>query len=176
MTQPAEAIKAMPADQPPPLRTSRVFQAPRQTVFRAWSTAEHVKNWFSPQTFSVAEAKVEMWVGGAFEVCMLSPTGEKHWVRGVFVEVAPYSRLVIDMHAAGLHDRRLFRAYTEVTFADAPGGGTRMDVVQTYTFLDASVAAPMIAGAAEGWRATLDKLEQEVARMSSTHQISGARQ
>ena len=40
-----------------------------------------------------------------------------------------------------------------------------MDVVQTYTFIDPSMAAWMVAGAPEGWRTTLDKLEQEVVRL-----------
>ena len=39
------------ARKPPPLRLSRVFHAPRETVFRAWSSAEHVKRWFSPETY-----------------------------------------------------------------------------------------------------------------------------
>ena len=165
MAQSTDAENAAALRQPPPLKISRTFHARRETVFKAWSTAEHVKNWFSPQTYSVPDARVEMRVGGAFEVCMLSPSGEKHWTRGIFVEVTPHSRLVIDMHATDLQGRPLFRAYTEVTFTDALGG-TRMDVVQTYTFVDPSMAAPMVAGAPEGWRTTLDKLEQEVLRMS----------
>ncbi len=97
---------------------------------------------------------------------MLSPAGTKHWTRGTFVEVTPHSRLVIDMHATDLDGRKLFRAYTEVTFSDNPAAETTMDVVQTYTFVDPAMAAPMVAGAPEGWRTTLDKLEQEVLRMS----------
>jgi uncharacterized protein YndB with AHSA1/START domain len=165
MARSTDADNAAALRQPPPLRISRTFHARRETVFKAWSTADHVKNWFSPETYSVPDARVEMRVGGAFEVCMLSPSGEKHWTRGIFVEVTPHSRLVIDMHATDLQGRPLFRAYTEVTFADALGG-TRMDVAQTYTFVDPSMAAPMVAGAPEGWRTTLDKLEQEVLRMS----------
>ncbi len=161
MAQPSDATP----QQPPPLRISRTFHARRATVFRAWSTAEHVKNWFSPATYSVPEATVDMRVGGAFEVCMLSPSGVRHWTRGTFMEVTPDSRLVIDMHAVDQQGRKLFRAYTEVTFVDALGG-TRMDVVQTYTFMDPAMAAPMVAGAPDGWRTTLDKLEQEVLRMS----------
>jgi len=149
--------------QPEPLRLSRVFHARRETVFRAWSSAEHVKRWFSPETYSVSDAKIEMHVGGPFEVCMRSPTGEEHWIRGTFVEVAPYGRLVIDMRVDGHAGEPLFRAYTEVDFSDALGG-TRMDVVQTYTLLDPSMAW-MVAGAPEGWRTTLDKLEKEVVRM-----------
>jgi uncharacterized protein YndB with AHSA1/START domain len=68
------------------------------------------------------------------------------------------------MRATDSAGQPLFRAYTEVEFSDALGG-TRMDVVQTYTFIDPSIAAPMVAGAPEGWRTTLDKLEKEVVRM-----------
>ncbi len=149
--------------QPEPLRISRVFHAPRNTVFSAWSTAEHVKRWFCPETFTVPEAKVDMRVGGAFEVCMRSPAGEEHWTRGSFVEVVPNTRLVVDTHVTDGSGKELFGAYTEVDFADALGG-TRMDVVQTYTILDPSVAW-MVSGAPEGWRSTLDKLEKEVVRM-----------
>ena len=159
-----EVKKDATLQQPAPLRLSRVFHARRETVFKAWSSADHVKRWFSPETYSVSDAIVEMRVGGAFEVCMRSPRGEEHWSRGTFVEVAPHTRLVIDMRVTAPAGGELFRAYTEVDFSDALGG-TRMDVVQTYTFVDPSIAAPMVAGAPEGWRTTLDKLEKEVLRM-----------
>jgi uncharacterized protein YndB with AHSA1/START domain len=132
-------------------------------VFKAWSSADHVKRWFSPETFTVSDAKVQMHVGGPFEVCMRSPTGEEHWIRGRFVEMAPRTRLVIDMHVADSSGKPLFRALTEVDFSDALGG-TRMDLVQTYTLIDPSMAW-MVAGAPDGWRTTLDKLEKEVVRL-----------
>src|SRR5580693_6013653 len=156
MAQMIEARKDAAARQPPPLRFSRVFHARRETVFKAWSSADHVKRWFSPETFTVSDAKVQMHIGGPFDVCMRSPAGQEHWTRGTFVEVTPHTRLVIDMYAVGGNGEKLFRAYTEVDFSDAPGG-TRMDVVQTYTFFDPSIAGPMVAGASEGWRTTLDK-------------------
>jgi len=149
--------------QPPPFRISRVFHARREMVFKAWSSADHVKRWFSPETFTVPDAKVEMRVGGPFEVCMRSPAGEEHWIRGTFAEVTPQTRLVIDMRVTDKAGNPLFGADTEVDFADALGG-TRMDVVQTYTLIDPSMAW-MVAGAPEGWRTTLDKLEKEVVRM-----------
>jgi uncharacterized protein YndB with AHSA1/START domain len=146
-----------------PLRLSRVFHARRETVFKAWSTAEHVRRWFSPETFTVPDATVDMRVGGPFELCMRAPSGEQHWLRGRFVEVVPHCRLVIDMLVSDRAGKALFEAYTEVTLEDARGG-TRMDLVQTYTLRDPSVAW-MVAGAPEGWRSTLDKLEKEVVRM-----------
>ena len=164
MAQVSEAKKDAAVQPSPSLKLSRVFHARRETVFKAWSSADHVKCWFSPETFTVSDAKVQMQVGGSFDVCMRSPAGEDHWTRGTFIEVTPHTRLVIDMHVTDSAGEPLFRAYTEVDFSDVLGG-TQMDVVQTYTFIDASIAAPMVAGAPEGWRTTLDKLEKVVARM-----------
>ena len=173
MTDAHDGQNAAGRQHPAPLRLSRTFKARRETVFNAWSTAEHVRNWFSPRTYSTPDATVDMRAGGAFDVCMCSPAGERQWVRGTFVEVTPHTRLVIDMHAMDAQDRPLFRAYTEVDFTDAPGGGTTIHIVQTYTFLDPAMAAPMVAGASEGWRTTLDKLEQEVGRMSDAAATDG---
>ena len=147
----------------PELRVSRTFPAARMTVFKAWSSPGHVKRWFCPAGFTVPEAKVQMHVGGPFEVCMRSPGGVDYWTRGRFTEVVPFDRLAIDMHAIDEGDRRLFTAHTLVTFAD-DGAGTRMDVLQTYTVYDPA-ALSMIHGAPTGWKQTLDRLEAELARM-----------
>jgi len=163
MSKPSQAATQTSPKELPPLRLSRTLHAPRATVFRAWSSAEHVKRWFCPETFTVPEATVEMRVGGPFAVCMRSPTGEIHWTRGSFVEVTPTTRLVIDADVTDAAGKKLFRAFTEVDFADTLGG-TRMDVTQTYTVLDPAFAW-MPKGAPEGWRTTLDKLEREVVRM-----------
>ncbi|HTU55909.1 MAG TPA: SRPBCC family protein [Acetobacteraceae bacterium] len=159
----APAIEAKPGVEQPPLILSRLFHARRATLFRAWSTAEHVKRWFSPESFSVPEARVEMRLGGPFELKMRSLAGEEHRLRGTFVEVVPDQRLVIDIEVADATDKPLFRALTEVDFSDAPGG-SRMDLVQSYTLIDPAMAW-MVAGAPEGWRTTLEKLEKEAVRM-----------
>jgi uncharacterized protein YndB with AHSA1/START domain len=156
----SQANKTATIVQPPPLRLSRVLHARRETVFNAWSTADHVKRWFSPAPCLTAEARVEMRAGGPFEICMALPSGARHWVRGIFVEVTPVSRLVIDMRVTDDAGVLLFTAYTEVDFSDALGG-TRIDVVQSYTLSDPAVAAGMVQGASAGWRTTLDQLEKE---------------
>jgi uncharacterized protein YndB with AHSA1/START domain len=144
---------------------SRVLAASREIVFQAWSSADHVKHWFCPAQYSVPEAQVELRVGGAFTVCMQSAQGQRHWTRGRFTEIVPNSRLVIDMQVFDAQDKLLFRALTEANFAEQRGGSTRMDVKQTYTVFEALVAKPMIQGAPEGWRETLDRLEHELARI-----------
>jgi uncharacterized protein YndB with AHSA1/START domain len=158
---------------PAPLRVSRVFSAPRETVFKAWSSADHIKRWFCPDGYSVPEAKVEMRVGGAFEVCMRSPEGVDHWTKGTFTEVVAPERLAIDHHIIDpCGGGPLFSAVTAVAFIDNGRGSTLMEVVQTYSVADAAQAEPMLKGAPEGWRQTLDKLEAEVTRM---HRQEGAR-
>lgn len=161
----AQASEAKPNEtgRPQPLKLSRLFHAPRETVFKAWGDAEAVKRWFCPETFTAPHASVDMRVGGEFDVCMRSPSGEEHWVRGRFVEVAPPNRLVIDMLCTEAGGAPLFRAYTEIDFADALGGA-QMNVTQTYTMIDPSKEW-MVAGAPDGWRSTLDKLEREVIAM-----------
>jgi len=150
--------------QPAPLVVARTFAAAPALVFQAWSSAEHLRNWFCPAAYSVPEANVEFKVDGVFQVCMRSPQGTDHWTKGKFVEVVPHSRLAIDMHAVDARDAILFRAYTVVTFAEQPGGRTRMEVTQHYT-PHQPLAAQMIAGAEQGWSQTLDRLQQEVLRI-----------
>ena len=159
----SQAGETKPGAAGKPLTLSRVVHAQRETVFKAWTAAEHVKRWFSPEGYTIPEAEIEPRVGGAFSLAMRSPAGEVHWIRGSFVEIAPPTRLVIDMRVTDAAGKALFRAYTEVDFSDTLGG-TQLDVVQTYTVLDPA-AAWMVGGAPEGWRSTLDKLEQEVVRM-----------
>lgn len=149
----------------PPLLVTRVFKAPRELVFEAWSSAEHLQRWFCPALFSVPEARIEFRAGGAFDICMRSPAGEEHWTRGHYIEIVPHSRLVIDMQVLGQGPEALFRARLEVAFA-VEAGGTRLEVMQTFTPLDPQ-AVPMIQGAPQGWSQTLDRLEQEVARMGA---------
>jgi uncharacterized protein YndB with AHSA1/START domain len=152
--------------EPAPVRVSRAFATPRKTVFQAWSTADHIKRWFCPDGYSVPEAKVEMRVGGAFEVCMRSPEGVDHWTRGTFAEVVAPARLTIDHQVIDpCGGGPLFSALTRVIFSDAPGGGTLMEVVQTYSAAGAAQAEQMLKGAPEGWRQTLDKLGAEVDRI-----------
>ena len=148
-----------------PLRISRTFHAPRALVFKAWASSESVKRWFSPADFTLPEARVNMHIGGPFEVLMRSPQGEEHWARGRFVEVKELERLVIDFTVEDTKGHALFGAYTEVDFSDVLGG-TRMDVTQTYTVLDPD-AAWMAEGAPQGWAQTLDNLAAELRRMQT---------
>ena len=142
---------------------SRVYPARRDLVFKAWSSAEHVRNWFTPPGLSTPHVEVEMRVGGPFVICMQMPNGLQHWTRGTVVQVTLNEHLAIDMRVTDAAGRLLFRAYTDVTFSEVVGG-TRLDVVQTYSELTPE-AEMAIAGAPQGWAGTLDNLGAEIKRM-----------
>lgn len=146
----------------PPLAVSRRIAAPRAAVFAAWSNADSIRRWFSPAYFSVSEATIDFRPGGVFAVCMKAPNGQEFWSKGHYVEIVPGERIVSEANAIGLMGRPAFTARTTATFAD-DGGGTRLDVRQEYTVFDPMMAGAL-AGASEGWRTTLDKLEAEVGR------------
>ncbi|MBV9394214.1 MAG: SRPBCC domain-containing protein [Methylobacteriaceae bacterium] len=147
-----------------PLVVTRTFAAPRSLVFKAWSTAEHMKRWFCPEGFTVPEAEIDFRPGGTCTICMRSPAGQDMWSRGKYIEVSPPERLVFTSEVAnGMIPA--FTAHTTVTF-EAEGPGTRMTVRQVYDIHDENFRFA-IEGASEGWRTTLDKLEQEIARMQN---------
>jgi uncharacterized protein YndB with AHSA1/START domain len=154
-----------PGIRPAPLVISRTFGAPRHLVFKAWSTAAHIKRWFSPEGCAVPHAEVDFRTGGVFVVCMHLPTGEDHWARGAFDEVSPLDRLAFTA-AVSFGDAERFTVHTLVTFEDA-GDGTRMTVRQDFDIHDPAFLSA-VDGSAEGWRTTLDKLEREVARIKTT--------
>ena len=147
-----------------PLVISRVFAAPRARVFKAWSTADHMKRWFSPDGYTVPEAEIDFRPGGVCAVCMRSPDGQDFWSRGTYIEISPPDRLVLTTSIADGGVPK-FTAHTTVVFEDE-GAGTRMTVTQAYELHDEAFRGA-IDGAPEGWRTTLDKLEREVARIQS---------
>jgi uncharacterized protein YndB with AHSA1/START domain len=149
---------------PEPLVIERHFDAPRAIVFQAWTTAEHMKNWFSPEHFTTPEAVIECRPGGRFDLCMQAPDGQKFWNHGRFIDVVENESLSFE---AGAHvddsGNAPFAVRTFVTFAD-DGDGSLMSVRQEYEIYDEAAKA-MVGGAPEGWRTTLNKLEAEVARI-----------
>lgn len=154
-----------------PLVISRRFPAARDLVFRAWSSAEHMKRWFSPESYTVPEAEIDCRPGGVFAICMRSADGQVSWCRGTYVEVVPSERLKFS--AVVIVDGvPRFTAHTTVTFADDEAG-TRMTVHQAYDIHDEAFITA-VKGAPVGWRTTLDKLAQEVARMQNAHKRSVA--
>ncbi len=91
MTAPSGATTT-PAGQE--LVITRVFAAPRGVVFRAWTEAGQLERWFGPKGFTVTSCTMNVRPGGGWRLCLRSPEGTDHWVRGVYREVVEPERLV----------------------------------------------------------------------------------
>src|SRR3989442_3742388 len=72
----------------------RVFDAPRQRVWKAWTEPERLKRWWGPRTFTAPVAKIDLRVGGAFLYCMRQADGKDIWGTGVYREIVPLKRIV----------------------------------------------------------------------------------
>ncbi|MEN8166150.1 MAG: SRPBCC domain-containing protein [Pseudomonadota bacterium] len=81
------------------LEMKRVFNAPCEQVFRAWTDAEALRNWFAPtDDFSTTVLELDVRVGGRYTIEMLEPNGETHTVSGEYVLIEPPHRLAFTWH------------------------------------------------------------------------------
>jgi len=97
---------------------TRIFDAPRSLVFKAWTESEHMARWWGPRGFKSTVLRNELRLGGAYRIHMLGPDGD-HWTQGVYREVVPPERLVM----VG-------------SWADADGNPTRPETTVTLLFED----------------------------------------
>jgi uncharacterized protein YndB with AHSA1/START domain len=133
---------------------TRIFDAPKSLVFKAWTEREHLVHWSAPHGFTITHCEGDLRPGGAWRCCMRSPDGTDHWLGGVYREIAPPERLVFT-HAWEDEDGRPgHETLVTATFAEQDGK-TR------FTFHQAvfeSVAAR--DSHREGWTECLDRLEE----------------
>ncbi|HUF03923.1 MAG TPA: SRPBCC family protein [Aridibacter sp.] len=72
----------------------RVINVPRELVWKAWTDAEQLKQWFVPKPWSVADCRIDVRPGGEFYTVMRSPEGEEFPSAGCYLEVVANERLV----------------------------------------------------------------------------------
>ena len=72
----------------------RIFEAPRELVWKTWTEPERVKRWWGPKGFTAPVCKVDLRVGGVYLYCMRSPEGKDYWSTGVYREIVPFERIV----------------------------------------------------------------------------------
>ncbi|QBK04624.1 SRPBCC domain-containing protein [Hylemonella gracilis] len=135
------------------LALTRVFDAPRPLVFRAWTDPEQMARWAAPRGFSRGQASSDVRVGGAYRACIRSPEGQDHWVHGVYREIVEPERLV--MTHGWLDDQGQPGPMTlvTVTFEELGPRQTRMNFLQTGFASTASRE-----GHHEGWASSFEQL------------------
>ncbi|HXV19601.1 MAG TPA: SRPBCC domain-containing protein [Desulfuromonadales bacterium] len=73
---------------------TRVFKAPRDLVWQAWTEPETMKRWWGPKGFTAPVCRIDLRVGGVYHNCMRSPEGQDFWSTGIYREIVPSERLV----------------------------------------------------------------------------------
>jgi uncharacterized protein YndB with AHSA1/START domain len=66
---------------------TRIFDAPGELLWKAWTEPESVKRWWGPKNFTSPFAKIDLRVGGTYLYCMRSPEGQDFWSTGVYREI-----------------------------------------------------------------------------------------
>jgi uncharacterized protein YndB with AHSA1/START domain len=115
--------------------TSRLFDAPRDLVWRCFTEPERMMAWFGPKGSVVVAAKMDLRVGGTYHGAMRDELGRIMWAKFVYREITAPERLVwvhsFSDEAGGLTRHPLSPSWplellTTVIFAEEPGGKTRV--------------------------------------------------
>ena len=142
---------------------TRIIDAPRELVFKAWTDPKHMAQWWGPRYFTNPICEMDVRPGGAILIHMRGPDGVIYPMKGVFHEIVEPERLVFTSSA--FDDEQgspLIESLTTVTFAEHEGK-TKLTVHAVVTRAEAG-AERALAGMEEGWNQSLDKLTELLAR------------
>ena len=147
-----------PADDERDLVLTRLIDAPREQVYRAWTDPELLTQWFAPQPWSTPHAELDVRPGGASCIVMRSPEGQDFPNHGVYLEVVENERLVFTdaYRSAWVPSEKPFMTVV-LTFEDE-GGKTRYTArVRHWSLEDRAEHERM--GFHEGWGQCTEQLE-----------------
>ena len=104
---------------------TRLFDAPPEKVFRAWTEPALIKQWFAPLPWTTPRAEIDLRPGGASLIVMRSPEGDDYPNQGVYLEVVKNERLVFtDAYTRAWEPSQQPFMTVVLTFEDT-GGKTR---------------------------------------------------
>jgi uncharacterized protein YndB with AHSA1/START domain len=141
----------------PQATITRVFDAPRELVFAAFTDAKHLKHWWGPAMFTNPVVEADARPGGRVYIEMRAPDGTVFPMNGAFRELVRPERLVLTSTAMeDEHGVPMLEGVTTITF-EAQGGRTKVTLHATLVKV-APQAAGAAAGMEQGWTESLDKL------------------
>src|SRR5215475_1485763 len=141
---------------------TRVFDAPRALVWKAWTNPTMMAQWFGPRGFTNPVCELDVRVGGRLRIVMRGPDGNDYPMKGEFREVSVPERLVFTNIATDSEGKHLLEGETTVTFSEK-GGKTTL-TLKTYASGLVPIAPQMLAGMEAGWSQSIDKLQELVDR------------
>ncbi|HZX86227.1 MAG TPA: SRPBCC family protein [Reyranella sp.] len=143
---------------------TRLINAPRAKVYRAWTDPELLKQWFAPKPYTTPIVEIDVRPGGSAYFVMRDPDGKDLPNRGVYLEVVPNEKLVsTDAYVKAWEPSEKPFMTLILTFEDE-GGKTRYTArVRHWTVADREAHEKM--GFHEGWGLCTDQLEALVEKI-----------
>ena len=148
---------------------TRVFDAPRELVWKAWTDPQYVMQWWGPKGFTAPVCKIDFRVGGKFLWCMKSPDGQVGWNGGEYHEIVPHEKIVYSMYLSdsegnkidpaglGIEQEAIDGAYDVTLFEDLGNGRTKLTIIG-----NEPMASAKDSGQWEGWNETLEKVAADL--------------
>ena len=138
---------------------SRVYDAPRDLVFQAWTEVDRFASWFGPRGFTTTIHEADFRVGGRLRFDMTAPDGKVYDNRIAFLEITRPALLVFDHGSDRDDDPARFRV--TLTFDEQGNGKTVLTLRQLHPTAELR-AAKVGFGAVELGYQTLDKLAEHL--------------
>jgi uncharacterized protein YndB with AHSA1/START domain len=146
------------------LSLSRIIDAPREKVFKAWTDPELLKQWFAPLPWTTPHAELDVRPGGANLIMMKGPQGQEFPNRGVYLEVVENERLVFTDAYTGAWEPAEKPFMTVILTFDDHGGKTKYTArVRHWSVADRETHEKM--GFHAGWGQCADQLEALVSKL-----------
>jgi uncharacterized protein YndB with AHSA1/START domain len=143
---------------------TRVFDAPRELVFRAWTDSKHMAQWWGPKNFTNRVEQMDVRLGGAWRIIMCAPDGNEFPAQGVYREIVPPERLAFSNLAVDKDGHVIIDGFTTVTFADH-NGKTKL-TLETRGVAKVAYAANYLKGMEAGWTQSLERLAESLEKAS----------
>jgi uncharacterized protein YndB with AHSA1/START domain len=146
------------------IEVSRTFDAPLETLWKAWTEPEQFMKWYGPKGFTAPTCEIDLREGGRHLWSMQSPDGRKMYFTGSYKEVKPMKRLV---YTDSMSDDKGTVMSAEM-MGMPPGTPVTMDVTVTFSHVDGKTTVTVSHvgqgdGAGKGWEQAFDKLEEVLA-------------
>jgi len=144
------------------IQMTRVFDAPRDLVFEAHSSADHMKNWWGPRKYETISAEVDFRPGGKWRIVHRGPDGEEYGFHGEYREIVRPERITWTFEFEGAPGQV---AVETVTFEERDGKTTLTAISEAGSkeARDAVLESGMTEGAAE----TFDRLDEYLETMKA---------
>lgn len=137
------------------LDIDRVFNAPRELIWRLWQDPEHMVRWHGPEGLALTLCETDFRVGGKWRRCMSAGPDHAHWISGEYLEIVEPSRLSFTY----INEADGFETVVTMDFVALDGGRTRMLFRQT-PFLNRAERD----GHEGGWSSSFDILARYLER------------